>query len=107
VLSILPPIFTLGNVSLEMLIIASIVFGIILGMQESIYRAAVSHFSPIESRGTAYGIFNTAYGIGFIISGAIFGFFIDVLMPLSIILFYTILLELCALILLKKSIKES
>jgi MFS family permease len=107
VLSILPPIFTLGNVSLEMLTIASIVFGIILGMQESIYRAAVSHFSPIESRGTAYGIFNTAYGIGFIISGAIFGFFIDMLMPLSIILFYTISLELCALILLKKSIKES
>ncbi|MEM2896378.1 MAG: MFS transporter [Candidatus Bathyarchaeia archaeon] len=106
-LSILPPIFTLGDVSLEKLVIASIIFGIILGMQESIYRAAVSHFAPVESRGTAYGIFNTAYGIGFIISGAIFGLFIDTLTPLTIILSYTILLELGALILLKRSIKRS
>ena len=41
---------------------------IMLGMQESIYRAAVSDLTPISIRGTAYGIFNTAYGAG--ISGS-------------------------------------
>ncbi|MEM3570843.1 MAG: MFS transporter, partial [Candidatus Bathyarchaeia archaeon] len=79
ILSIFPPIFALGSISLETLVIACVIYGVILGMQESIYRAAVSHFAPIELRGTAYGIFNTVYGIGFIISVAIFGFFIDML----------------------------
>ncbi|MEM3506771.1 MAG: MFS transporter, partial [Candidatus Bathyarchaeia archaeon] len=102
ILSIFPPIFALGSISLETLVIACVIYGVILGMQESIYRAAVSHFAPIELRGTAYGIFNTVYGIGFIISGAIFGFFIDMLIPLEIIILYTVSLELSALTLLKK-----
>ncbi len=46
-------------------------------MQESIYRAAVSEFVPVSSRGTAYGIFNTAYGVGFLISGGIYGLLVE------------------------------
>jgi len=56
---------------------ACIVYGLVLGMQESIYRAAISNLTSLSARGTAYGIFNTAIGVGTLASGAVFGFFID------------------------------
>ncbi|MGC8850457.1 MAG: MFS transporter, partial [Candidatus Bathyarchaeia archaeon] len=67
----------LAGMGLPSLIVASILFGVVLGMQESIYRAAVSEYTPISSRATAYGIFNTAYGIGFLVSGLIYGLLVD------------------------------
>ncbi|MBS7646054.1 MFS transporter [Candidatus Bathyarchaeota archaeon] len=75
--SMLPSFLALAGAGLPSLIVASILFGVVLGMQESIYRAAVSDYTPVSSRGTAYGIFNTAYGIGFLISGLIYGLLID------------------------------
>ncbi len=73
-LSPIPSVATLlggGNV-----LMAVISFGIIYGMQESIYRAAVSELVPMRVRGTAYGVFNTAYGLGFLVSGSLFGYFL-------------------------------
>jgi MFS family permease len=106
-ISIIPTLLVYQNSSLEALIVASTFFGIVLGMQESIYRAAVSSFAPIESRGTAYGIFNAAYGIGFLISGAIFGFFMDTAVALPIVLGYSVLLQIIAITLLLNSVRTS
>ncbi|MBI3508705.1 MAG: MFS transporter [Chlamydiia bacterium] len=41
-----------------------ILWGIGVGSQESIMRAAVAHFSSSEKRGRAYGILNFAIGLG-------------------------------------------
>jgi MFS family permease len=46
-------------------------------MQESIYRAAICDLVPLNRRGTAYGIFNTALGVGTLASGIIFGFLME------------------------------
>ena len=80
ILSIVPSILVFSK-STTTLIIASIIFGVILGMQESIYRAAVADMVPLESRGLGYGIFNAAYGLGFLISGSIFGLLLDLNLP--------------------------
>lgn len=56
---------------------ACITFGFVLGMQESIYRAAICDLVPLNRRGTAYGIFNTALGVGTLASGIIFGFLME------------------------------
>jgi MFS family permease len=92
-LSLLPPLFALFNAELLMLILASVAFGLVLGMQESIYRAAVSKLTPISSRGTAYGIFNTAYGLGFLISGAVYGLLISVKPPFVTIVLYVLVVQ--------------
>lgn len=97
ILSVFPPLFAMMNSGLSQLIIASAFFGVVLGMQESIYRAAVSGFTPISSRGTAYGIFNTAYGVGFLISGGIYGLLIDFNAPFSITLLFVILTQATAI----------
>jgi len=97
IISLFPPVFTMTYTGLLPLIIASAFFGIVLGMQESIYRAAVSEFTPISSRGTAYGIFNTAYGVGLLISGGIYGLLIDFKVPFTITLLIIILTQTTAI----------
>jgi MFS family permease len=81
------------DTGLPMLIIASVFFGVVLGMQESIYRAAVSDLAPLSSRGTAYGIFNAAYGFGLLISGAVYGVMISYGLPFILVLFYAIVMQ--------------
>lgn len=96
ILSIIPPLFTTANSDLTMLLVAAVFFGLVLGMQESIYRAAVSELTPITSRGKAYGIFNTAYGFGFLISGAVYGLLTEQKTPFPVIVFYTFLTQIAA-----------
>jgi MFS family permease len=95
-LSFLPPLLTLFGADLSAIIAASIVFGLILGMQESIYRAAVSDLTPLSSRGTAYGIFNMSYGVGLFISGAMYGMFMDYKLPFIVVVFYVLVIQVAA-----------
>jgi MFS family permease len=75
-LSVLPA-FLVTYGGLIGVVSACIVYGLVLGMQESIYRAAIADLVPMSKRGTAYGIFNTALGVGTLAGGAVFGYFID------------------------------
>jgi MFS family permease len=75
-LSVLPA-FLVTYGGLIGVVSACIVYGLVLGMQESIYRAAIADLVPMSKRGTAYGIFNTALGVGTLVGGVVFGFFID------------------------------
>jgi MFS family permease len=102
-LSVIPPIIALANADLPMLIIAAVFFGLVLGMQESIYRAAVSEFAPISSRGTAYGIFNTAYGVGMLASGVAYGLIAALKPPFIIVVLYVFVTQAAAVILLLKA----
>jgi MFS family permease len=81
------------------IVLAAITFGIILGMQESIYRAAISTLVPENQRGSAYGIFNAVYGVGNLISAPIFGYLIQSKM-ISLGIYYTIIGQLLAIIVL-------
>jgi len=95
-LSLFPPLLTMVGAELSTLIAAAVVFGLVLGTQESIYRAAVSELTPISSRGTAYGIFNTAYGVGFLISGAVYGLLMELKPPFILVMFYVLLMQITA-----------
>jgi MFS family permease len=102
-LSLLPSLLVMGKVDFSIIIVSAVVFGLVLGMQESIYRAAVSRFTPISSRGTAYGIFNTAYGLGLLISGAVYGLMVDLKSPLLPVALYAFLTQAGAMLLLLKA----
>ncbi len=102
-LSPIPSILTLYGGS-NLLIGAVITFGIVYGMQESIYRAAVSDLVPSTVRGTAYGIFNTLYGLGFLVSGAMFGLFLQMKWVIQGAIF-SLILQAAALSMLSRSVK--
>jgi len=96
VLSLFPSLLTMVSVELSTLLAAAVVFGLVLGMQESIYRAAVSQLTPISSRGTAYGIFNTAYGVGLLISGIAYGLLMEFKALFTITIFYALVTQITA-----------
>jgi MFS family permease len=74
-------------------------------MHESIYRAAVADMTPAEVRGSAYGVFHTLYGLGFLIGGAVFGFFLDNNL-LYFAISYAILTQALAIFLLHETLKS-
>ncbi|MBS7636336.1 MFS transporter [Candidatus Bathyarchaeota archaeon] len=103
ILSVIPTFFAMANADLTMLIVAAAFFGLVLGMQESIYRAAVSGFAPISLRGTAYGIFNTVYGVGMLAGGAVYGLIAQLNIPYLVVVVYVFITQAAAVILLFKA----
>ncbi|MCS6881065.1 MAG: MFS transporter [Oscillochloridaceae bacterium] len=61
-------------------------WGVGLGAQESILRAAVARLAPAERRGTAFGLFNTVYGVAWFAGSAALGVLYDLALPALIVL---------------------
>lgn len=58
-------------------LIGMVIWGIGMGAQESIMRAQVATMVTSEKRGSAYGIFNTGYGLFWFIGSALMGILYD------------------------------
>lgn len=99
-LSVIAPLLAMVDANLAMLIVAAIFLGVVVGMQESVYRAAVSEFTPSSTRGTAYGVFNTAYGIGLLASGAVYGLMVAFNIPYYAVVLYVFATQIAAVALL-------
>ena len=54
-----------------------ILWGVVMGIHETIMRAAIADLTPIKRRGIAYGIFNTTYGIAWFLGAPIMGLLYD------------------------------
>jgi len=50
-----------------------VLWGAVMGVQETIMRAAIADLAPAERRGLAYGVFNTAYGLAWFAGSAVMG----------------------------------
>lgn len=59
-------------------LIGMILWGISMGAQESIMRAAIADMVSIDNRGSAYGIFNTGFGVAWFVGSALMGMLYDV-----------------------------
>jgi len=56
------------------LAVASVVlWGAIMAIQETTMRAAIADITPVDRRGSAYGIFNTIYGAAWFAGSAVLG----------------------------------
>lgn len=69
----LPIPFFAFSASYSSVLIGMGLWGVVLGIQETIMRAAIADLTPVERRGFAYGIFNTAYGAGWGLGGVVMG----------------------------------
>jgi MFS family permease len=56
---------------------AMVLWGIGMGAQESVMRAAIAPLAPADRRGTVYGVFHTAYGIAWFAGSALLGILYD------------------------------
>lgn len=94
---------------MNVIYVIAVVFGVVLGMQESVYRAAVADLTGVRKRGTGYGIFNALYGLGFWVGGSVLGYILDLALKDAVFMFwgvvYTIVLQVSALFLLAVSLR--
>ncbi len=81
--SIFAPLVFLGGFYFALLGMA--LWGVGMGAQESIMRAAIAGMVPMNRRGSAYGIFNTGYGIFWFLGSALMGILYDISIPYLII----------------------
>jgi len=98
-LSVLPFVFQ-SLVGLPEAILASIAYDLVLGMQESTYRAAITDMVPLSRRGSAYGFFNVMLGAGTFVSGVAFGYMLDASVSPLLMLSFVVVAQVIAIFLL-------
>ncbi len=69
------PLIFFGNSSV--VVLGMVLWGIGMGAQESILKAVVAGMVPPDRRGSAYGIFNTGYGMAWFLGSALMGVLYD------------------------------
>ena len=77
------PLVFLGNFSSALF--GVVLWGIGMGAQESIMRAAIAGMISPDKRASAYGIFNAGYGLFWFLGSAIMGIFYDISIPALIV----------------------
>jgi len=69
----LPIPFLAFSYDYKMVLTGMVLWGVVMGIQETIMRAAIADITPVERRGFAYGIFNTVYGASWFLGSASIG----------------------------------
>ena len=54
------------------------IFGLYIGISETVQRAVVPRYIPSELRGTAFGVYNLVLGASFFVSNVVFGLLWDI-----------------------------
>jgi len=103
-LSILIPFFALQR-GFAPVVISALLFGLVLGSQESVYRAAVGDLTDPSVRATAYGFFGGALGLGAMAAGYLYGLMVDLNAPLWLGSLYVIATQAVSLALLLYVVK--
>jgi len=97
IITILLPFSTLSR-SIPLIVIGMIAFGMIIGTHETIMRSSIADITPINKRGTGYGIFNTVYGLALMGGSSLMGWLYD-LNRTGIIMVFTGISGMIALVL--------
>ncbi len=79
------PVWVLGGL---------VLWGVGMGAQESVLRAVVARLAPPERRATAYGVFNTGYGLAWFAGSALMGWLYDHSLPA--LMAFSVLVQLAA-----------
>jgi MFS family permease len=91
----LPIPFLAFSRSYSLVLIGIILWGVVMGIQETTMRAAIADLTPVERRGFAYGIFNTAYGAGWFLGGALMGLLYE--LSINYIILFVVIMELISI----------
>lgn len=92
--------------NLNAIIVSVVLWGIVMGTHETIMRAGIADITGIKSRGTAYGIFNTLYGLAMLFGSVVLGYLYSA--KLDLYFAFVLVVEIIAVIIfmtLRKSMK--
>jgi predicted MFS family arabinose efflux permease len=91
----LPIPFLAFSTSYSSVLIGMALWGAVLGVQETIMRAAVADLTSIKRRGFAYGIFNTMYGAGWGLGGVVMGLLYE--LSINYLILFAVVMELISI----------
>ncbi|BBJ28559.1 MFS transporter [Athalassotoga saccharophila] len=83
-----PFVFAFGY---TLAVVGMILWGIVLGIQDTVLRASIADLIPTSSRGKAYGLFNIFYGAAWLAGSTIMGALYDV--SILYVVIFSIVLE--------------
>jgi MFS family permease len=81
--------------SYNLVLMSIILWGMVMGIQETIMRAAIADLTPVDRRGFAYGIFNTVYGAGWFLGAALMGLLYE--LSINYLILFTVVMELTSI----------
>lgn len=87
------PLVFLGNSNLA--IVGMILWGIGMGAQESILKAAVAGMVPMDKRASAYGTFSAGYGLAWFLGSALMGILYD--QSVSLLVVFSVVIQFAAI----------
>lgn len=90
--SLFAPLAFLGGVLAA--VFGVILWGVGMGAQESIMRAAIARIIPSERRGSAYGIFNLLFGFSWFLGSLFMGIFYEI--SLLALVIFSVIMQLLA-----------
>jgi MFS family permease len=91
--SLFAPLVFFGDANLAL--VGMTLWGIGMGAQESIMKAAVAGMVPMDKRGSAYGIFSTGYGLAWFLGSALMGILYD--RSISSLVIFSVVIQLGAI----------
>ena len=91
----LPIPFLVFSHSYSLVLIGMVLWGVVMGIQETVMRAAIADLTPIERRGFAYGMFNTAYGVGWFLGAALMGLLYE--LSVNYLILFVVVMELISI----------
>jgi MFS family permease len=97
------PLVFLGNPSLALLGMG--LWGIGMGAQESIVKAAIAGMIPSDKRGSAFGIFQASYGLAWFLGSALMGILYD--FSINGLIVFSVLAQLATVPILLRVIREN
>lgn len=74
-------VFTSG---VTVAVVGILLWGVVMGIQESVMRVGVAELVPAARRGTAYGVFAVGFGLATFVGGTMTGALYDVSIPLLV-----------------------
>lgn len=72
-----------------------VLWGIGMGAQESIMKAALAEMVPMTRRATGYGIFHTGFGLFWFLGSALMGILYDI--SLASLIAFSVMIQLCSI----------
>jgi MFS family permease len=87
------PLVFLGGFNLAL--VGMVLWGIGMGAQESIIKAALAEMVPRDRRATGYGIFNTGFGLFWFLGSALMGILYD--FSLGSLIIFSVVIQLCSI----------
>jgi MFS family permease len=94
-LSMFLPLFAF-SMNYFFIIFSMILLGMVMGAHETIMKSAIADITPLEKRGTGYGIFSTLYGVALFGGSVMVGVLYEVSIPILIVI--TIIVELISIL---------